>query len=146
MKKKPYLLISACLLGEKCRYDGDDNFVPLVDKLKEKYTLIPICPEVDGGLSIPRIPCEIIDGKVIGSDGNDYTSFYIRGATRALELAKKHDVKVAVLKAKSPSCGVNGVYDGTFTKTLVEGKGVAAKLLSDYGLILYEEDEIEKLL
>ena len=141
MKEK--ILISACLLGTPCRYDGKSKICDKVEELSEKFELIPICPEVMGGLDTPRLPCEIKDGKAIRSDGKDMTRFYQKGANDALALAKKEKCSLAVLKEKSPSCGTHFIYDGTFSKTLIDGKGITAKLLSENGIKVFSEDDID---
>lgn len=136
------ILVSACLLGEACRYDGKSKGVDEVTALSEKFNLIPVCPEVMGGLSVPRDPCEIIGDRLVSSNGRDCTEQYNKGARIALELARKYNCKYAVLKLKSPSCSVNGVYDGTFSKTLASGMGVTAKLLSQNGITVLGENQI----
>lgn len=141
-----YLLISGCLIGNNTKYNGLNNYAPLVEKLKEKYELIVCCPEVDGGLSIPRNPSEIKGNKVISSMGVDVTKEFNIGAKKTLELVKKYNIKNALLKEGSPSCGTNYIYDGTFTGTKINGLGVTAKLLKENGVLLFNEKEIEKLL
>lgn len=140
------ILISACLLGLKCRYDGRDNLHPLIEKLKLKYTLIPICPEVEGGLKIPRIASEIIGDKVINKIGEDNTEYFARGAEIALEKAKVSGAKFAILKTKSPSCGRDHIYDGTFSSTLIDGDGYTVRLFKQAGIRVYTEHEIGELL
>ena len=144
MKKK--LLISACLLGRNCKYNGGNNLHPLVERLGEKYDLVPICPETWGGLAAPRPPAERIGDRILDREGRDVTDAFQRGAQRALETARKNGCRRAVLKERSPSCGAGRIYDGTFTGTTVPGDGVAAALLRAEGLVLYGESEIEKLL
>ena len=140
------ILVSACLLGEPCRYDGKSKPNAEVISLSKKHNLIPVCPERDGGLSIPRDPCERIGDKVLTKEGKDCTKEYQKGAEIALDLCKKHSCKYAVLKLNSPSCGCRGIYDGTFTRTLVQDKkGVAAELLENSGIIVLGEDETEKI-
>ena len=140
------ILVSACLLGESCRFDGQSKANERVIKLSEKHTLIPVCPEVMGGLTTPRTPCEIIDGRVISKDGEDRTENYKRGAEIALEIALKNNCKIAVFKANSPSCSHNKIYDGSFSKTLIDGSGIAAAFLSKNGIRVIDENEIEELL
>lgn len=139
------ILVSACLLGIPCRYDGKSKPDNRVIALSKFYELIPTCPEVEGGLETPRIPCEIVADKVIRRDGKDVTESYKSGAQFALSLAKKNDCKIAILKAKSPSCGKDYIYDGTFSKTLIRGDGVCAKLLKENKIIVLTEDETEIL-
>ena len=140
------ILVSACLLGEACRYDGKSKGDERVIALSKEHNLIPVCPERDGGLSIPRDPCERIGDKVLTKEGKDCTKEYQKGAEIALDLCKEHSCKYAVLKLNSPSCGCRGIYDGSFTRNLIENKkGVAAQLLVDNGIIVLGEDETEKI-
>lgn len=139
------LLISSCLLGLACRYDGGWREYDLKG-LEKKFNLIPICPEIYGGLPTPRVPSEIKGDRVINREGVDVTAQYEKGAREALHLAKLYNAKYALLKAKSPSCGKNKVYDGSFTKTLTDGDGVTAKLLSENGLVIFTENEVDMLL
>ena len=140
------LLISACILGINCKYNGKNNYNPLVEKVKEKYILIPICPEEMGGLSTPRNPSEILNDKVISSKGDDVTNNFFDGANKALDIVKKENISKALLKEGSPSCGSNHIYDGTFTKTKINGMGITARLLKNNNIKIYTEDEIELLL
>lgn len=143
MKK---ILVSACLLGTPCRYDGKSKPCTELDRLREKFRLIPVCPEVMGGLDTPRLPCEMQGSKVIRKDGADLTEPYQKGAQAALAVATAEGVNLALLKEKSPSCGSRFRYDGTFSGTLVEGQGLSAALLKENGIRVYSENEIEKLL
>ena len=140
------ILISACLLGCACRYDGKSKTHPAVELLRKKHTLIPVCPEIYGGLPTPRPPSEIVGDRVQNSAGADVTDAYRRGAAEALRLAGLFGCKVALLKAKSPSCGKGKVYDGTFSRTLTDGDGVTAALLQQHGIRVYTEDEIPEIL
>lgn len=140
------ILISACLLGINCKYNGKNNYNPLIEKLKEKYELIPICPETLGGLPIPRTPSEIINNKVISSDNIDVTNNFNLGAIKSLEIAKNNNIVVAILKDGSPSCGSNYIYDGTFTKNKINGEGITARLLKENNIKIYSEFDIELLL
>lgn len=139
------ILVSACLLGEKCRYDGESKPNEQVLKLIGKYNCIPVCPEVDGGLPTPRKPSEIVGDRVIMCDGTDVTCEYNKGALLAYGTACKYGCKIAVLKARSPSCGKGFVYDGTYTKTLTKGNGITAELLMSNGITVLDETELEKL-
>lgn len=140
------ILISACLIGTNCKYNGKNNYIELVEKLKEKYELIPICPESLGGLCIPRDPSEIKGNKVISNKGIDVTNEFILGANKSLDIAKRNNIKIAVLKEGSPSCGNNYIYDGTFTKTKINGSGITARLLKDNNIRIYSENEIEEVI
>ena len=146
MEKTEKILVSSCLLGLKTRYDGRSVPCEEVLALSEKYTLIPFCPEIYGGLPTPRVPSERVGERVIMKDGRDVTENYFRGAMGALELCRMMGIKRAILKKKSPSCGKGRIYDGSFTGTLTDGDGVAAELLIAHGISVYSEDEIEKLL
>ena len=145
---KPYLLISMCLLGEPCRYDGKS--VPLngtiIEKLKEKYTLVTVCPEQEGGLPTPRIPAERQGENVVRRDGVDVTAEYRKGAEVALSLCRRFGISIALMKAKSPSCGAGRIYDGTFSGTLTDGDGVTVSLLSGNGIKIFTENDINSLL
>ena len=140
------ILISACLVGDKTRYDGKSNYHPLVKQLLEKYELVPFCSEVEGGLSIPRKPSEIVKDKVIHKDGKDVTRNYVSGAQKALNICKYLDIKIAILKDGSPACGVHEIHDGNFKGRKIKGMGVTASLLSKSGIKVISEDEIETLL
>lgn len=140
------ILVSACLAGVNCKYNGKNNLTPILEKLKEKYEFIYICPEHDGGLPIPRDPSERIGNKVISNKGKDVTEEYTKGASIALALALKNDCKIAILKDGSPSCGNTYIYDGTFHHNKIKGKGVTAEVLTQNGIKIYTENEIEELL
>ena len=140
------ILVSACLLGEPCRYDGESRPCAHIIKLKEKHTLIPVCPEVMGGLPIPSAASEIqADGRLINRCGEDVTEEYRRGAQIVLELAREHGCDVAILKEKSPACGKGRIYDGSFTGTLTDGNGVCAALLLENGIRVLGESEAEEI-
>ena len=140
------ILISACLVGDKCKYDGHTNYTPLIKDLLEKYELVPFCPEVEGGLPTPRKPSERKDDKVINNAGKDVTKNFVLGAEKALNICKYLNIKIAILKENSPSCGVNQIYDGNFNKKLIKGEGVTTELLRKNGIAVYTEDQIEELL
>ena len=141
------LLISRCLLGDKCRYDGKSR--PLaaetLQALRARYDLIPVCPEVLGGLPTPRTPSERQGDRVVMKTGADVTEEYRRGAEAALQAAQENQVCAAVLKERSPSCGKGKIYDGTFTGALTNGNGVMAEVLLNAGFTVYGESEIETL-
>lgn len=142
MKKKA--LISACLLGVDCRYDGKNNKLPeeKLEKLMEEYELIPVCAEVYGGLTTPRVPSERRDGGVYSKLGTDVTEEFTRGAEAVLYLARLYGAELAILKENSPSCGSGTIYDGTFSGTLTEGDGVTAELLKNHGIAVIGEKKI----
>ncbi len=140
------ILISACLLGARCRYDGEGFALPEMNELKKYCTLIPICPEQMGGLPTPRVPAEIVGDAIINKEGVDVTYQYMTGAKTALTYAQLNNVQYALLKAKSPSCGKGKIYDGTFSGTLIDGSGITARLLEENGIKVYTENDIDELL
>ena len=139
------ILVSHCLLGEPCRYDGASRLDRQVLELhKAGHTLIPVCPEVLGGLDTPRAPAELQpDGRVVNGDGEDVTAAYRVGAEAALRIAREQGCTLAVLKARSPSCGCGEIYDGTFTRTLKGGWGVTARLLLEAGVTVMDEENLD---
>ena len=139
------ILVSACLLGCPCRYDGKSKPNDAVLSLMERHTLIPVCPEQLGGLATPRIPAERRGGGVFTESGVDVTAQYTRGAEEALRLARLYGCTCAILKERSPSCGSGEVYDGSFSRRLLAGDGVTAALLKANGIAVYGESEVDKL-
>ena len=140
------ILISMCLLGMRCRYDGKAGKQPeLLEQLRD-HTLIPVCPEQLGGLPTPRLPSERQAERVVMCDGTDVTAQYRRGAEQALQLARRYGCTAAILKAKSPSCGSGRIYDGSFSRTLTDGWGITAELLRSNGIRVYDETQIGQLL
>ena len=140
------ILISACLLGASCRYDGGSKPVLSVEALMGKYQLVPVCPEQLGGLPTPREPSERQGARVVMKSGTDVTEQYRRGAEQALHLARVFGCTKAVLKERSPSCGTGEIYDGTFSGRLIPGDGVTAEVLKAHGIEVFGESEIEALL
>ena len=138
------VVISACLLGVRCRYDGGDSRNETAIRQEERHQLIPVCPEESGGLPTPRPPAEIVGGdgddvldgkaKVMTADGTDVTEAYVKGAHHALEVAQSNGATHVILKARSPSCGCGNIYDGTFSGTLTAGDGVTTALLKRHGI------------
>jgi len=153
MTKK--VLVSSCLIGKKCSYDGEARTSFCLEKFSDKYDLIDICPEIAGGLGCPRDKHEIIGGtgldvlkgrgKVLTPEGKDHTDFFIRGAEKTLALAKKENIHAAIMKARSPSCGSNSIYSGKFDGSLKQGDGVAAALLKQNDIEVVTEEEIEQI-
>ncbi|MBO4832239.1 MAG: DUF523 domain-containing protein [Oscillospiraceae bacterium] len=141
------IMVSACLLGHRCKYNGGDNYCEEVRALTDRQKVIPVCPESAGGLPTPRPPCEIVNGEVVGSDGVSRDREFRAGAEICLELAKEKDIDLAVLQSRSPSCGVGKIYDGTFSGRLVEGSGVFASMLQANGIRVIDAAELtgEKL-
>lgn len=133
------LLASACLLGINCKYNGKNNKNNKILELLKDHDLIPVCPEILGGLPIPRIPSEIQNNKVITKDGRDVTKEYQKGAEETLKIAKLYDCEIAILKEKSPSCGCGKIYDGTFTTNLISGDGITARLLKENNIKIIGE-------
>ena len=140
------ILISACLLGISCRYDGDSKPYPLAEELARRHQLVPVCPEQLGGLPTPRPPAERRGDRVVTREGGDVTAQYRRGAEETWKLCRLLDCQAAVLKERSPSCGSGEIYDGTFTGTRVPGDGVTAETLRAQGIRILGETQIEQLL
>lgn len=141
------ILVSACLVGVNCKYNGGNNLNLEILKLVQEGKAILVCPEQLGGLSTPRKPSEIVgkvSSKVVASDGTDVTEEYQKGAYETLKIANLYQVKKAILKSKSPSCGNTTIYDGTFTHTLTGGEGITTKLLRENGIEVVNEDEYVK--
>lgn len=137
------ILVSACLLGEPCRYDGKATPCEDVLKLAETHELVSVCPEQLGGLPTPRTPCEIqADGRVVDVRGTDRSAAFLAGAAETVRIAKERGCTRAILKQRSPSCGTHRIYDGTFSGTLVRGVGKAAALLCEAGIETLSEDDI----
>ncbi len=135
-------LISACLLGVKCRYDGECKPNEKILELLKEDVLIPVCPEQLGGLPTPRIASEQKGGKVISRSGYDVTEYFIRGAEEVLRLTKLYGIKEAILKQRSPSCGSGQIYDGTFSRTIIKGDGITTAMLRRNGIKITNEEEI----
>ncbi len=142
---KEKILVSSCLLGEPVRYDGKSQGQEDIIRLKNLFELIPFCPEVAGGLLIPRSPAEIVRNRVINANGQDVTDEYERGADLALKTCLYLGIKKAILKSRSPSCGMGQIYDGSFSRTLIQGNGVATKKLLDQGISVCSEENLEGL-
>lgn len=144
------ILISACLMGCNCRYDGKNNLIPSIAKLVQEGKALPVCPEQLGGLPTPRPPAEIVGGsgedvlegkaRVLDVNGQDITAAFMKGAKEALLIAQTAGIKQAILKQRSPSCGSKEIYNGTFSHTRRAGKGVTAALLSKNGITVYDEN------
>lgn len=126
--------VSACLCGFACRYDGKSKPNEEIKKLYDEGRAIPVCPEQLGGLTTPRTPCEIINGRIVSSDGVDRTDAYLNGSQKVLEICQRYSIKKAILKQNSPSCGSAHIYDGTFSGTLIPGEGCCTALLRKNGI------------
>lgn len=144
--EKETVLVSACLMGVCCRYDGGGKTLAALPRLMERYHLLPVCGEVMGGLPTPRIASERVGERVLNRAGEDVTAEFRRGAEEVLRLAQLYGARRALLKEKSPSCGSGRIYDGSFTGTLREGWGVTAERLRDHGIEVYGESRVEELL
>ena len=144
--KRPRILVSACLLGVNCRYNGERKKLEGIERLMERAELIPVCPEILGGLPTPRPPAERVGERVMNREGADVTEAYQRGAQETLRLAELFGAKVALLKERSPSCGMGKIHDGSFQGRIVDGSGVTAELLSSHGISVYGESRIDALL
>ena len=138
------IIVSACLLGENCKYNGGNNYDPNVVAFLEGREVIPVCPEVLAGLGIPRIPIEIQNGLVTRRDGVVVDAAIRTAVAQILEQIKEEDIACAILKARSPTCGVHQIYDGTFTGTLVDGAGVLAQALLDAGYTVLDNEDLEE--
>lgn len=143
------VLISACLLGIPCRYDGKSKTKidpSTLEELKKRYNLIPICPEIYGGLPTPREGSEIVGNCVLMKDGTDVTENFRKGAEVTLQLAHFFGCRIAIMKERSPSCGKGVIHDGTFSGALTEGNGISTELLMKEGICVLGETEIEALI
>ena len=136
------ILVSACLLGENCKYNGGNNRNEKLLRLLSGHTVIPVCPEVLGGLPTPRIPAEIVNGRVTNREGDSMDEAFRSGAEKALEIARKEQPDLIILQSRSPSCGVKQRYDGSFTGTLMEGAGVTAQLLMENGFRCIDVEDL----
>ena len=138
------VIVSACLLGENCKYNGGNNYDPRVAALCEGREVIPVCPEVLAGLGIPRITIELKDGIVTRKDGLVVDAAIRRAVAEIMEQIKEEEIACAVLKARSPTCGVHQIYDGTFSGKLTDGAGVLAHALQDAGYIVMDNEDLEE--
>lgn len=150
------IIISACLCGVNCKYNGKNNLKDGVEKLLKEGKVIPVCPEQLGGMETPREPHEIVNstaleilrgkGKVLSETYKDSTDKFVKGAYETLKIAKALGVKEAILKSNSPSCGFGSIYDGNFSGKKIRGNGITAELLQKENIKIYNEEQIEKIL
>lgn len=141
MSKK--IVVSACLMGRNCKYNGGNNYnEKLVQMLKDK-DIIEVCPEVAAGMPVPRPAVEIFNGRVIRADGSDWDEVYRKGVEAVMKQLEDEDIEYAVLQSRSPTCGVKQIYDGTFSKTRVDGQGLLARALSKRGIALFDVEDIK---
>lgn len=146
--KQQKILISACLLGENVKYDGTNNDIrdnKFIKELIKQDMFISFCPEVEGGLQTPRIPVEIIENRAINKKNEDLTAFFDKGADLACKIVKKYNIKIALMKSRSPSCGSEEIYDGTFTKKLTGGDGISVKTLKSMKIKVFTENQLQEL-
>ena len=136
------ILVSACLLGENCKYNGKNNYSERVAAYVAGHEVIPVCPEVLGGLPIPRDPAEIVEGVVTNCKGVSVDRQFRKGAEEALRIAEENGIDLAILQSRSPSCGVSRIYDGTFTGRLIPGQGIFAGLLQQHGYRVMDCEEL----
>ena len=138
------IFVSACLLGENCKYSGGNNRNEAVISFLEEKEFVAVCPERAGGLPAPRPPAEIRDGRVVDKEGKDVTAEFLLGAEKTLALAKKYHPELCILKANSPSCGCGEIYDGTFSGRKISGNGKTTELLLKNGFSVITEKQIKK--
>lgn len=137
------VLVSACLLGENCKYNGTNNYNSKVIEFLEGNEIVAVCPEVLGGLKVPRKPAEIVDGRVTTEDGTSVDKEFRKGAALALRQALDGKIDVAVLQSRSPSCGANQIYDGTFRGKLIQGQGIFAEMLKKVGIKVIDVQDLQ---
>lgn len=136
------ILVSACLLGRNCKYNGGNNYDPKVEQLLKDHVAVEVCPERMAGLGVPRMPIEIVNGEVKDRDGNSVDAALRRSVDMILAQVRREGIRYAILKSRSPTCGVRQVYDGTFTGTLVDGAGVLAQALMDAGCQVFDCEDL----
>lgn len=136
------IAVSACLLGDNCKYNGGNNYSEKVRKFVEGHEVVSVCPEVLGGLPIPREPAEIVNGVVSRKDGTSVDREFRSGAEKAMEIVRKNRVEVVILQSRSPSCGVNAIYDGSFSGKLIPGQGVFTELLQKNGIKVIDVEDL----
>lgn len=136
------ILVSACLLGENCKYNGGNNYCPAVVAFAEGKDVIPVCPEMEAGYGCPRTPIEIVDGVLFDKNGNNVDAPMRDAIAAILQRIERQQIGCAVLKSRSPTCGVRQVYDGTFSGTLKEGMGLFAQALQEAGISVIDSEEI----
>ena len=135
------IMVSGCLLGENCKYNGRNNYSEKVAEFIKGHEVFSVCPECLGGLPVPRVPAEIVNGVVINKEGENVDIQFRKGAEIALEIARKESIDLAILQSRSPSCGVKQIYDGTFSKNIIDGQGIFAKLLKENGFQIIDVED-----
>ena len=136
------IMVSACLLGENCKYNGGNNLSERVLNFVKGHEVIPVCPEVMGGLPTPRLCSEIVNDVVTASDGHSVDKEFRKGARIGLAMAKENEVDLVILQSRSPSCGVKQVYDGTFSGNKIDGQGIFARLLTENGYKIIDVEDL----
>ena len=139
------ILVSACLLGENCKYNGGNNFSPEVAEFVRDKEVLPICPEMMAGMGCPRTPIEIVDGVLMDKDGNNVDAAMREAVAQALEFAQKEEIRCAILQSRSPTCGVNQIYDGSFSGKLISGSGIFARALKAAGYTVMDAEDLKDL-
>lgn len=140
------VLVSACLLGENCKYNGGNNYNTAVAEFVKGKEVLTICPEIMAGMGCPRTPIEIVDGVLMDRNGNNVDVAMREAVAKAMKLIRKEDIKCAVLQSRSPTCGVNQVYDGSFSGKLIDGSGVFVRALKDAGYQVIDAEDVKKYL
>ena len=140
------IMVSACLLGENCKYNGGNNRNPELLHLLSGHEVIPVCPEVLGGLSTPRVPAEIVNGVVINREGVSVDDAFRLGAKKAIEMARQEKPDLIILQSRSPSCGVKEIYDGTFSGKLIPGYGVFAEMALQAGFRVIDAEDVPEII
>ena len=138
------ILVSACLLGENCKYNGGNNYNPGVAEFIKDKEVLPICPEMMAGMGCPRTPIEIVNGVLMDRNGNNVDAAMREAVAQAMELIGQEDIQCAILQSRSPTCGVNQIYDGSFSGKLVPGSGVLAQALKNAGYRVMDAEDMEK--
>ena len=140
------ILVSACLLGENCKYNGGNNYSPVVAEFIKDKEVLTICPEMMAGMGCPRTPIEIVDGVLMDRNGNNVDAAMREAIEKAMEMIRKEDIRCAILQSRSPTCGVNQIYDGSFSGKLINGSGLFAQALKDAGYQVIDAEDIGKYL
>ena len=136
------ILVSACLLGENCKYNGGNNYAPAVAEFIKGREVLPVCPEMMAGMGCPRTPIEIVEGVLMDREGNNVDAPMRKAVADAMEFIRKENVQCAILQSRSPTCGVNQIYDGSFSGKLIPGSGVFAQALRDAGYPVIDAEDI----
>ena len=140
--RKMKILVSACLLGENCKYNGGNNYSAAVAEFVQGREVLPVCPEMMAGMGCPRTPIEIVDGVLMDRDGNNVDASMRKAVSDAMEYIRNEDIRCAVLQSRSPTCGVNQIYDGSFSGKLISGSGIYAQALKDAGYQTIDAEDL----